>query len=655
MQTVKKITQCESLFPIIITLICYFLSTSLYAKQNTVIIPEVMVAPKKHTINLSHNSIQTTQFRREEIVNSPVVKLTDFLNQEQSIVRLNNNSGDNSDTSLSLRGFGDNASANSLILVDGFPLANPSLLAPNINAIPFTDIERINILQGSQGVLWGDQAVGGTVNIITKLPKMNKPYINSIIGAGNESTHSLNIGSGNKFENGVFIKVYGALDETNHYRDHNQQRDSNVAVKAGVDYAKGMTSINLQHYSNTINLPGGLSETQYRDDPRQASNNKNISDNTTQFVQLLNKHALSDEWVLETRAMHHDTSSSGYVFAPYDRYNAINRISPKLVANLDRAKLQLGYDGQRGNYSLLRKTTYSSANTTQHNLYLQAIFPVNNILDVTAGGRGATQANQINTINGITANSVDHVFVTEFGVTFHPDSSWSLFLRRDGNFSFPKANEQTLLPADVNALHVQTGVSYETGATLHSKNHLSQINLYRLALKNEIAFNPVESPLQPFGAFNNLPETTRYGITLTDIYSITPVLTLNGQFNYVDARIAEGVNSGRYIPAVPALTGNAGLSYAFTNNWQAKYRVLYTGDRYPSNDVENVGKKVPGYWLHDVAIQYFFSKATASLEVVNLFDQLYSSYTYYNLNTNANTYYPGAGRSYLLTLKVNLD
>ena len=78
---------------------------------------------------------------------------------------------DSSQTALSIRGFGDNAAANSLILVDGFPLANVSLLTPNFNSIALSDIERIDIIQGSQGSLWGNQAVGGVLNIVTRHPE----------------------------------------------------------------------------------------------------------------------------------------------------------------------------------------------------------------------------------------------------------------------------------------------------------------------------------------------------------------------------------------------------------------------------------------------------------------------------------------------------
>ena len=71
---------------------------------------------------------------------------------------------------VSMRGFGENAPNNTLVLVDGRRLNNPTLAGPDLNSISIKDIERIEILQGGAGVLFGDQAVGGVINVITRTP-----------------------------------------------------------------------------------------------------------------------------------------------------------------------------------------------------------------------------------------------------------------------------------------------------------------------------------------------------------------------------------------------------------------------------------------------------------------------------------------------------
>ena len=78
--------------------------------------------------------------------------------------------------SFSLRGFtGGQAANNTLILVDGVRRLNKQggVSFNQVSSILISQIERVEILSGSAGVLYGDQAVGGVINIITKgLQKM---------------------------------------------------------------------------------------------------------------------------------------------------------------------------------------------------------------------------------------------------------------------------------------------------------------------------------------------------------------------------------------------------------------------------------------------------------------------------------------------------
>jgi iron complex outermembrane receptor protein len=651
-QKIQKII-ARNYFSKLMIMFCCLMPTSLLASNHAIVIPEVNLKPTKITLKEQDTRIQTTHISREEIADSPVVNLTELFQQKQSIVRITNNSGDTSQTALSLRGFGDNAAANSLILVDGFPLTNPSILAPNFNAIPLADIERIDILQGSEGTLWGDQAVGGVINIITRHPK--KIFVDATMSVGSFDKIYTNLLGGNKFKNGIFVKAYGTAGKASNYRDHNEQRDGNLSVVAGIDYAHGMLSLTVQSYSNTTDFPGGLSEEQFNGNPTQATNFNNDSHYKTQIIQLMNKQEITDRWVLETHLAHHDTKGDGFVFANFYRDDVRNSFNPRLIGAINDSKITLGYDGQASHYRLSQRQVHSYANATQQNLYLQTVIPLSTKLDFTIGGRGAVQDNSVEKILGNPVNSADRVFVSEQGFTLHLKKNLSFFLRRDGNFSFPKANEQTLLPVNIKALAVQKGTSYEIGSEWLTENQRAQVNLYRLDLQNEIAFNPAQTPAQPFGAFNNLDRTLRYGMTLTEFYRLTPKLSLDGQLNYVYARFAAGVNSGKLIPAVPALTGNLGLNYNMTSRWQAKYALLYTGSRTPSEDVTNSGKQVASYWLNDVAIQYNFKPVMISFEVANLLNQTFSTYIYYNPLTKANTYYPGMGRSYLLSLKVNID
>ena len=71
---------------------------------------------------------------------------------------------------LTIRGIGTNAvftgaDPSSAVYVDGVYLARPAMVLAD-----FVDLERVEVLRGPQGTLYGRNAVGGALNILTKLP-----------------------------------------------------------------------------------------------------------------------------------------------------------------------------------------------------------------------------------------------------------------------------------------------------------------------------------------------------------------------------------------------------------------------------------------------------------------------------------------------------
>ncbi len=70
---------------------------------------------------------------------------------------------------VDLRGFGAFAQSNVLILVNGRRFQDFDLQGFDFSAIPLNSIERIEITRGNSGaVLYGDGAIGGVINIVTK-------------------------------------------------------------------------------------------------------------------------------------------------------------------------------------------------------------------------------------------------------------------------------------------------------------------------------------------------------------------------------------------------------------------------------------------------------------------------------------------------------
>ena len=106
----------------------------------------------------------------EDIARAPAQTLPDVLAQRAGIQLQHLFSGTNgSRDTVDLRGFGAFAPSNVLILVNGRRFQDFDFQGFDFSSIPLNSIERIEITRGNSGaVLYGDGAVGGVVNIVTK-------------------------------------------------------------------------------------------------------------------------------------------------------------------------------------------------------------------------------------------------------------------------------------------------------------------------------------------------------------------------------------------------------------------------------------------------------------------------------------------------------
>ena len=126
-------------------------------------IPAVVVSAARTQQSVLTTPASITVITREQIEASRARHIHEVL-RSQGGVQIRDLYGDGSRATVDMRGFGETAGSNTLILVDGRRLNNPDIATPDLNSIALEDVERIEIVQGSAGVLFGDQAVGGVIN-----------------------------------------------------------------------------------------------------------------------------------------------------------------------------------------------------------------------------------------------------------------------------------------------------------------------------------------------------------------------------------------------------------------------------------------------------------------------------------------------------------
>jgi iron complex outermembrane receptor protein len=94
---------------------------------------------------------------------------------------------------ISIRGFTDRYGDKVLVLIDGRSVYTPLTSGVNWDQqdVPLEDIDRIEVIRGPGGTVWGANAVNGVINIITKSAKATQGGLASASGGSQESAQGL--------------------------------------------------------------------------------------------------------------------------------------------------------------------------------------------------------------------------------------------------------------------------------------------------------------------------------------------------------------------------------------------------------------------------------------------------------------------------------
>ena len=117
---------------------------------------------------------------------------------------------DASHWSIGIRGFGTNLTRSVLVLIDGRTVYTPLFAGTNwdVQNTNMDDIDRIEVIRGPGGTIWGPNAVNGVINIITKDSKDTQGLLASA-GGGNVEQGYFNFRYGGGNDKDFNYRVYG--------------------------------------------------------------------------------------------------------------------------------------------------------------------------------------------------------------------------------------------------------------------------------------------------------------------------------------------------------------------------------------------------------------------------------------------------------------
>ena len=232
-------------------------STSVSAQDNTT------------TVNASLDTLVVTATRSEEkitdvpsrisliephiVEQSPIASFPDLLKHDAAI-NMVQNGGMGQLADMYLRG---TESDHTLILRDGIRLNTPSSGTANLAFIDTTDIKQIEVLKGPASVLYGTDAIGGVVQLVSKTPEKTSAFITGEIGE--HQTYKSVLGA-DLYDDGFYAQIRGQRLESDATKVTNQQSDRSetasfdqkgYSAKLGVEKQQFAASIDYSRNEGT--------------------------------------------------------------------------------------------------------------------------------------------------------------------------------------------------------------------------------------------------------------------------------------------------------------------------------------------------------------------------------------------------------------------
>jgi iron complex outermembrane receptor protein len=202
-------------------------------------IPEVIVTATKRVSTVQDTSASITAVSQQDITDRGIV---DFNSLAQSVPGISMRTSGPGQTEFEMRGLnsaGGNTSQVGFYL-DETPLSSPASAQLGKEEIDPTlyDLNRVEVLRGPQGTLYGSSSMGGTVKLVPNPPQLGTfaasgENVISDTGSGGSINHQINGMVNLPFGDTVALRIVGTDNSDSGWISRNVIQDGAVAVDAG--------------------------------------------------------------------------------------------------------------------------------------------------------------------------------------------------------------------------------------------------------------------------------------------------------------------------------------------------------------------------------------------------------------------------------------
>ena len=610
----------------------------------------------------------TTIITADDIANTTATNVPEVL-RYMAGVQVSSWSGSGRKSNVDVRGFGETAAANTLVLVDGRRINAADLSGIDWTTIPLERIARIEVVRGSGSVTYGDNAVGGVINIITKKGAETN-QLTAETRLESYQTFNQHLGISGSSDNWTY-NVSGSYHDGDGYRDNGYFRNKDAGLSLSYDNNSfWFIDLNAGIKDDRFGLPGPVREGQDRTDTNTPWD---YVETEQHYLQLEPTIRLSDSTSLSLGLSYRKYEQftftvSDYMGTLYENTYETNLyehgISPKL--HIDQKIFGLPH-------SLVGGIDYYSSDLH----YLDSISPMGDRHRHEAGYyfqdrievvRNVTlslgyRRSRVNYDFELSEDATHNLDSVNAGLTYNYAPGSKVFAGFDRAYRTMLLDELggSSLPADEPidpqiSKHYQAGIKHSFGDKLTLAATIFQIDT-----ENEIFFDPYVTFAWGSwsGENSNYEETRRRGIELELEARPHDKVRVFANYTYMDPELQGGDYDENEIPGVAKHTGSIGVTVFPTDKLTVDIRSRWSEDKTLISDWQNTVDDWDGdYFVVDALLSYELKPFTFYAGVNNLFAREYSEYGVYTPDygtypaTYYNAIYPSPERNFIAGVKL---
>lgn len=560
-------------------------------------------------------------------------------------------SGNSSSSEIDLRGYGEGSGMRTLILIDGQKLNRPDMGVPSWLEIPIGQVERIEVIRGSQSARYGNHAVGGVINIITKLGKYAGPANHLRAVYGSFDTRMLKFSHLGSLSNWNYA-IHAEDSSTSGYRENGGHDVTSGTFNLGSDLSSRISMrLGFSYLEERVEFPGPLSEERYRTNPRQSiyppgdpyfSLNEKLNANATVQIEMTETINLNFQAGFSHRdqkwnfgpGSHTDNVLQSYSIEPQFSWQPnedlniaagfshyYDTLDVTLFEDFDRTIVRLDDFGNPEESDLARES---------YSLFTYGDWAFYGPFSLSSALRWERTSLTFERLE--TEKKKENGYAAQVGINSDFNESWRSWVRYDLLYRFPVTDEIAAyqgFPLGENGdtpfnqeLEAETGHNVELGIEHKTASYRLLANAFAQWLNDEIAYDFVRN-------LNvNLADTRRVGVELSGQYYAED-WEFRAFYTWLTSRYLSGPNEGKEVYLVPEHRFTATASYQLSEKLKLQSEYLFVAESFEGNDLANDQPPLPSYSVFNFLIQF---KPNDSLEIFarinNALDKQYATLKY---------------------------